>query len=409
MFRVLGVAPLLGRWPDADSRIAYGNREVVLGYDLWMGRFGGNPNVPGTDINLAGNPHRIVGVMPPGFTFPDRTQVWLPHPYGTKDYGVSYASRNLNVIGRLKPGVAIEAAQAEAAAISARAAAAEPRNRGWSSQVHTAINEMTFAYRQGFVILSVAVVIVLLIACANLSNLLLATLEGRSSEMALRAALGASRKDLFGQVLRESLALSICGGVLGLIFVMWGLDLLRPIIPANIPRADSIRADLPVALFSLAASMVTGLLFSLLPGLRASEARLGGALRSGTGRTSTVGGGLRGGLVAVQVALAIVLLSGAGLLMNTLRRLAEQELGFRRDHLLVAQIPLSSRARYGNDAQKAAFAEDFLRRLSEEPGVRTAGPGYPLPFTGGQEGRLGIEVDGRPGLELGIVQYRSFT
>lgn len=406
MFRVLGVPPILGRWPDADFRVANDNREVLLGYALWKSRFAGNPGILGTKIDLAGNPHTVVGVMPPGFSFPDQTEIWLPHPYGTSGYASSYGGHNLTVIGRLKPGVGLAAAQAEAAAFSARAAAVEPLLAGWTSQVDTLRNEGTFAYRRGFIVLSAGVVIVLLIACANLSNLMLASLERRSSEMALRVALGARRKDLYLQILRESLTLSLAGGVLGLLLVFWGLDLLRPIIPPSIPRAGQVRADFSVALFSLAVSTVTGLLFALLPGLRASDARIGDALRPGFGRFTGFRG-LRDSLVSMQVAFAIVLLSAAGLLGNTLRHLAEQELGFRRDHLLVAEIPMSSRTRYGDDAQRAAFVADLQSRLSREPGVQGVGIGHPLPFTGKQEGRLGVEVEGRPGVELGIVQFRK--
>jgi len=402
LFPVLGVQPLLGRWLEGD-------REVVLSYEIWKDRLGGDPGIIGRDVPVAGIAHRVAGVMPPGFSYPGGTEIWLFHGYGTPAYHAEYSAHNLNLVGRLKPGVTIQGAQAEAAAISARAAAAAPRdNEGWTTRVDGLVSEMTFTYRRAFVTLGIAVVIVLLIACANISNLLLASLEGRSSEMALRVAIGASRWNLFRQILGESLALAISGGALGLVFVMWGLDLLRPIIPANIPRADQIRADLPVALFSLAVSAVTGLVFAVLPGLQASEARLGDALRPGMGRSTSGGAGLRGGLVAVQVALAVVLLSAAGLLMNTLRRLAEQEPGFRTDHLLVAQIPLAQ-TRYPGSAQKVAFSEELLRRLSQRPGVLGAGIGFPLPFTGDQQGRTGVEVDGRPGFDPGLVQFRAAT
>ncbi|MGD0873336.1 MAG: ABC transporter permease [Bryobacteraceae bacterium] len=402
-FEALGVQPILGRWFEGDG-------EVVLSYSLWKDRFGGAQEILGRNVLVRDATYRVAGVMPQDFRYPPETQIWLPHPFGTPAYLSEYSSHNLNLIGRLRRDVSIEAAQAEATALSARAAGIDPKfNAGWSAHVDGLVEEMTFENRRAFVILSTAVGIVLLIACANLSSLLLAGLEGRSVEMSIRVALGAGRKHLFRQVLAESLVLSLTGGALGLLLAFWGVDLLLPVIPASVPRTEDISVDLLVALFSLAISLGTGIAIAILPGLRAAGANLGATLRPGTGRTATRGGQtLRGALVAVQVAFAVVLLAAAGLLFNTLRRMAEEDLGFRPEHLLVANAPLSA-ARFRDPARRAAFSADLLRELRQQPITLAAGGGFPLPFTGDQQGRTGMVFEGRGELDLGVVQYRSVT
>lgn len=190
---------------------------------------------------------------------------------------------------------------------------------------------------------------------------------------------------------------------------MWGLDLLRPLIPAGVPRADGIRVDVPVALFSILVSLAAGGLIAILPGLRAPRSNPGAALRPGTGRTSTYGGRMaQGALVAVQIALAVVLLAGAGLLFGTLRRLAEQNLGFRPEHLLVTEAPLTA-SRFDQPGRRTAFVSDLLRELGQQPGVLAAGGGDPLPFTGDQQGRFGIRFEVRGELDLGLVHWRTVT
>ncbi len=411
-FRLLGVEPLLGRAFQPKDDRAGAERVVVLSYGLWHRRFASDPAVVGQAITLDGDLHTVIGVMPPGFRHPDidRAQMWLPVSFDTQ-YMLARESRgnhSYQAVARLAPGVSLPQARAEMQTIARRLEQDHPdSNTGTGALVFPLLEELVENVRPALLVLLAGVGLVLLIACANLTNLLLARAAGREKEIAIRAALGAGRTRLLRQLLTESLLLAVLGGLLGVLLALWGVDLLVRLAPGNIPRLEQVGINAPVLGFTLLLSLATGLFFGLAPALQSSRPDLHHSLKEG-GRTSAAAGRrrLRSLLVVAEVALSLMLLIGAGLLLRSFVRLLDVNLGFQPANVLTARVSLPDAA-YPEDEDVAAFQQEVLRRLESLPGVHSAGLVTPLPLSGAQIA-VGITIEGKPEPPPGEGPYARF-
>jgi putative ABC transport system permease protein len=417
VFPLLGIDPIAGRvfGPDDDREGA--DRVAVLGYGLWQSRFGGDPRVLGRTVRLDDQSYTIVGVMPRGF------QLWAADlwvPIGLDFDGEFKESRVVNNglfgLGRLRPGATLEQAKAEMAVIAARLAQDHPEsNQGVGVGIVRLKDSVTSGIRPALLTLLAAVGFVLLIACANVANLLLARAAGREKELAIRTVLGAGRVRLVRQMLLEGLPLAALGGAAGVGLAQLALRGLLAVIPPDaIPAEAEIRLDARVLAFTLAACLLTTVLFGLLPALQASRAEVGEGLREGA-RGSSGGRGLRlrSALIVGEVALSLALLVGAGLLIKSFWQLRSVDPGFRSHDVLKMEINLPPR-KYGEIAQSQAFFEQALERIGGLTGVLHAGIG-PLPFGGNtngmplvMEGETYQSVQDLPNVQLGLVMGDYF-
>jgi putative ABC transport system permease protein len=395
LFRVLGVQPVLGRGFLPEEGRPGGPRVAVLSHGLWQRRFGSDRAALHRQILIDGESFTVIGVMPPGFELRSQTQIWLPLPWDfTPD---SRGGHFLSVLARLKPGVSLEKARTEMKAIAARLEQQYPdSNHGWTTEVRRLHDALVEDVRPALVLLLAAVAFVLLIACANVANLLLARLAAREREIAVRTALGAGRARLVRQMLTESLVLFFVGGVLGLLLAAWATRVMMALYGEGLPRRQAIALDGRVLLFTLLLSLVTGLVFGLVPALSATSGGLFGALKEG-GRA--VAGGARGRLlrnllVVGEVAVALVLLVGAGLLLRSFARLRAVDPGFHPQGVLTAEITLPDQ-KYEPAERQIAFTRELLDRLRAIPGVQSADTVFPLPL-GGNGFVLAFAVQGRP-------------
>jgi putative ABC transport system permease protein len=403
LFPLLGVAPVIGRGflPDEDKPGESG-RVVVLSQQLFQQRFNANPNVVGQSMVLDGKNFTIVGVMPQAFQFPvqnEPVELWTTvavEREGEEPITEQRGAHYMNVIARLKPGVSIEQAKAEMASISARLEQQYPgENLHKSSNVEPTLEALVGDIRPALLILLGAVGCVLLIACANVANLLLARAMTRHKEMAIRSALGASRMRVVRQLLTESVLLSLAGGALGLVLAVWWSDLLVALGKENIPRALQVGLDWRVLGFTLAVSVLTGVIFGLVPAIHSSKTELTESLKEG-GRGSGEGARrnrVRGILVVSELAIAVVLLVGAGLLIQSLWRLRNVSPGFESQNLLTFVVGIPE-VKYPTEKQDQ-FYRDLVARLQSLPGVRAAGSVIPLPLSG-EMFRISFETEGRP-------------
>ncbi len=395
----LGVLPVMGRGFSEEEETPGRDHVVVLTHRVWRGRFGADPKILGMTLSVDGQPYTVVGVLPAGFEYPQGTDLYMPfapapHLLEPRARG----TRFLDVVARLKHGVTLEAAQRDLARVSAEVMAANTAgygtNGGWASSVVSMEEQTVGGVRSTLWVLLGAVGFVLLIACTNVANLLLARAAARSREISIRAALGAWRGRLMTQFLTESLVLALAGGGLGLLLAMWGTDALLAIIGDGLPRAAEVRLDGRVVLFTAGISVLTGVLFGLVPALQASRADLHGAMREGErGTTGHASGWVRSVLVVSQVALALVLLVGAGLFLRSFVALQRVDAGFEPQGVLTARLSLPEE-RYREEPKRAAFMRDFLARVQTVPGVESAGLATMLPLTGRSDWTT--EVDGKP-------------
>jgi putative ABC transport system permease protein len=395
-FSVLGVQPAIGRSFLTEEDQAKKENVAILSEGLWKRRFGADPKIIGTQVMINSLPRTVVGVMPAGFDFPEGTQVWWSLPIDPQEEPRD--NRSFSVIGRLKPGVPLRQAQSQVSTINAQLAKAYPEtNTSWDANLSLLQDRLVRSVRPSLLVLLGAVALVLLIACANVANLLLARAASREKEVAIRTALGASRTRIIRQMLTESLLLSIIGGALGLFLSMWLTDLLISLNPPDSPRFGEVNLDYRVLIFTIAISGLTGLVFGLLPALQASKLDVSGSLkqggRSGEGTRRT---NARSLLLIGEVALSLMLLVGAGLLIKSFLRLQEVKPGFNAQNVLTASISLPG-GKYKENPQRAQFFRTLMERLKGLPGVQSAGAGVNLPLgaSGYSIGR-GFVPEGRP-------------
>ena len=396
LFPTLGVKPLYGRVFLEEEDRPGAAQVAVLSHRLWQRRFGSDPGIVGKPITLNGQSVTVVGIMPPGFRFPGSDdELWMPLAFDDQMAGLRH-SLMLRVVGRLAPGATVAQARAEMDTIGGRLEKAYPdANTGMGITLIPLQEEMVGEVRTALLILLGAVAFVLLIACANVANLLLSRAAARHKEMAIRASLGAGRARLLRQLLTESVMLSLVGGVLGALLALWGVDLLQLSIPADVPRFRPIVVDARVLLFTLGVSVLTGLLFGVLPALDSSRLDLNEALRDGTrGTPGRARGRARDLLVVGEIGVAFVLLIGAGLLIRSFGRIRELDPGFRTDRVLTLRMGIP-RAKYGELPKRMAFYRQLLDRVGALPGVRSSGliSFLPLTFTGGS---YSYTIEGRP-------------
>ncbi|MEJ7576824.1 MAG: ABC transporter permease [Pyrinomonadaceae bacterium] len=374
-FNVMRVAPALGRVFTAEEDAQGRDRVIVLGHGLWQRRFGGDKGIVGKEISLNGANRTVLGVMPPDFKFPAKeTDYWVPlaPPPAMMEQRQAYW---LNIIGRLRPGVTFEGARAEMETIAKRLEAQYPEvNENFGVNLVTLQDQTVGQVRPALLILLGAVLFVLLIACANVANLLLSRASAREREFAIRTAMGAGRGRIVRQLLIESLLLAALSAVLGVLLAVWGLDALKYVLPGDMPRLDQIGVDGRVLAFTLGVSCLTAFLFGLAPAIHASNPNLNETLKEG-GRSGSHGvrsRQVRRLLVVSEVALAIMLLVGAGLLIKSFNRLQSIDLGFRTDRLLTMRLQLPA-TKYREEAQLRAFHRQLQERLDNTPGVESVG------------------------------------
>jgi predicted permease len=383
-FETLRAPATLGRTIRADEAVVGNDRFVVISHGLWQRRFGGDPSIVGRALTIEGAPFTVLGVMPPDFTFPaDRIDYWMPlSVMGPDAIGRQRSSRFLDVIGRLAPGVSQAQADDELTAISRRIADRESDARGWTEVTTLPVREALIGeVRRPLLVLLGAVAFVLLITCVNIAGLLLARATARQRELAVRSALGAGRGRIVRQLLTESLVMALVGGALGVALAYAGVRALGALGAAELPRAGTIRIDGTVLLFALGISTAAGLLFGLLPALRATSQNLQGVLRAGSrGSVGNAGQRLRGALVIAEVALAVVLVVGAGLAAKSFARLLDVDPGFQPRNVLAVRLNMPHE-RYGSEGIRAYY-NALLDRVAAVPGVQAVGAAKDFPLRG---------------------------
>jgi len=415
LFGVLGVAPERGRVFTGEEETFGKHRVVILSEGLWQRRFGDQASLTDQTMALNGEQYAIVGVMPRAFQFPDPTVVlWIPLAVAD---GSEYNTRGnywLSVVGRLKSGIAASQAQAELDGVFRQLEQEDTLFGGFGTQVISLHESTVGGVQTALFVLLAAVALVLLIACANVANLLLARAAARQREIAIRTAMGAGRGRLIRQLLTESLLLGLAGAALGLLLAVWGVDVLVGLGP-NVPRLGEIGIDRSVLGFTLGLAILTSVIFGLVPALQSSKADLNETLKE-SGRSAT--GGVRrrrlgSALVVAEVALSFVLLVGAGLMINSLVRLQRVNPGFRTDRLLSMRISLPS-TKYAQERPEltAGFFQQLIERVKTLPGVEAAGVTSALPLTNSGWGKLFTLEDRTPPKSLDDVpnvQYRQVS
>jgi putative ABC transport system permease protein len=398
-FPVLGTQPFMGRSIREEENGEKGARVVILSYGLWQRRFGGDPGIVGKTVTISSSPYEVIGVMPQGFKNPapaerKPAEMWIP--LAMRFEPELRRSDFMDVVARLKPNVTLEQARAEMKTITSRLEQQYPdTNTGWSTLVIPLQERIVGDVRPAIWVIVGVVGFLLLIACANVANLLLARSAARQQEIAVRRALGAGRMRLVRQFLTESVLLALAGGVLGALIAMWGVELLVRLSPGNIPRLDEVRLNWQVLLFTLGVSILTGVIFGLIPALHSTNPNLTESLKEG-GRSSTEGlrgARLRNSLVVAEIAIALVLLVGAGLMIKSFMRLQGVDPGFKPERILALDLSMPA-AKYKEPAQNVAFMEQLVSRVERLPGVEKAAATAALPFTGGAV--LAFTVEGRP-------------
>jgi predicted permease len=415
LFDVLGARAMLGRalTPDDDRRGAA--PALVLGHGVWARRFGSDAAVVGRRVELGGTRYTVVGVMPRGFEYPKGAEVWIPLVPAIDSLVDNRQIAFLNVVGRLRPGVPAAGAVQELDGLLAQSAAAAgvPRTAVPASRLVPLEEELLGDARRGMLVLLGAAGLVLLVACANVANLLLARAATREGELAVRIALGAGRGRLVRQLLVEAVVLAAIGTVVGLAACAAGRNALAAMVPADLYRAGAVEIDARIAAFTAALMLATTLLFGVLPALRGTRMHPGAVLRAAVGRT-TAGGRARRSqrtLIAAEVAVAVVLLIGGGVLVRSFARLNAVPLGFDRERTLTAEVFLPD-AKYGDPAKTRAFYHDAVARVAAIPGVTAAGAVLLRPLAGpdGFDYPLSLEgTDAATQRAQPLVNYEAVT
>jgi putative ABC transport system permease protein len=394
-FGVLGAGTLHGRTFLPAEGVPNAPRVAVIGHGLWQRRFGGDQHIIGRRVGLAGEPHEIVGVMPPDFrpAFNPDAEIWRPDRLNLTT--PSRGAIVLRVVARLAPGVDLARATSELPAVAKRLEAQFPQSARTGITMLTLLERTVGSVRPGLLTLFGAVLLVLLVACVNIANLLLARASGRAREMATRAALGAGRARVVRQLLTESLVLAVAGSVAGLVVGYWAVQALVAIAPAGTPRLEAITIDGRVLLFTALLTLTTGTVFGLAPAWQLARVPLGPALAAGA-RGSVGAGGrrLRQALIVAEVAVALVLLAGSGLLLRSFLEMRRSDLGFDPRDVLTGFVSAPP-ARYPAPAQRLEFIDRALERTARLPGVTIAAATSILPLDGG-DSDMNLWIDGRP-------------
>ena len=373
---VMGVAPARGRWFGRENETPGSDQVVVISHGLWQRRFGGDPAVVGSSITLTDRSYTVIGVMPPGFDYPDGADVWAPLVASADLRAPNLRlSHYLGVVARLAPGVSIEQADAEQDRISAARRNDYPMLAGLDAPLEARFTPlrdwMVGEAREPLLILFGAVAFVLLIATANVAGLQLAHVAARGRELAVRAALGAGRGRLVRNVVAQGLLISLAGGVLGLLLAAWSRDALLALVPADLPRVAGVRLDPRVFAFGFGVAGLAGLLAGLVPAVAVTRADLADTLRNDV-RRFIAPSRLRGALVVGELALSVLLLASAGLMIKSLWRLVSVDPGFRTEGILTMEVTLP-RSRYGDAARQAQFFAEVLQHVRALPDVDAAG------------------------------------
>ena len=394
-FQVFGVRPLHGRTFEEGEDAIGRNRVVVLGHAVWRQRFGGDAAVVGRTIMLNGIPHQVVGVLPPGVAFPQgEPQLFLPLILQTPDEPPSRVSHNYNVYARLKPGVTMAQALAEMDRIGKDLEQRYPQqSRGHGAHVSSLPEEITGPVERTLIVLMAAVGFILLIACINVTNLLLAKAAGRRREMAVRSAIGAARSRLIRQVLVECSVIALFGGVAGLVLALWCVRVLAAQLPAVARPDQTVVFSIPVLLFTFAASVITGMLAGALPAWHLVREDPSESLKEGGRGPVSLKRGLRFGLIVAEVAMTSLLLVGAGLTLRSFQTVLSQDAGIETDGRLTFRIGLPG-ARYQGSEAAFRFFSELESRLAAEPMIRAVG-GTMLPPLTGLDGRRGVVIENR--------------
>jgi len=394
----IGIKPIMGRNFYPEENQPGKDAVAIITHSLWQRRFGGDPNIVNKTVTINTIVRTVVGVMPERFNFPKGAEIYAPLAM-TPEVMSSRGNHSYYVIGRLKPGVSIERAQADTDNIAARLEQQYPEtNTGWGSTVFPIVADTVRLYDTALWVMMGAVGFVLLIACANVANLMLARASGRRKEIALRAALGASRWRIIRQLLTESVIVALAGGALGILIGFWGIDALRAGNPGDAakyaPGWYQLGINLPTLAFTLGLSLLSGIVFGLAPALQVSKPNLNDALKEGGRQTSGSSHHLRSSLVVFEVALSLMLLVGAGLLTRSFLSLLKTDPGFNPDHVLTLNLVLPG-AKYREQPQRAAFYNDLVQRVKVYPGVESAAAVNYLPL-GGSNSSDSYLVEGVP-------------
>lgn len=394
-FSVLGVQPIYGRLFIPQEDQPGRNQEIILSHKLWQSHFGSDPNVVGRTVTLDGSPYVIVGVMGPKMTEPSFAQAWTPLGLTAQQAAVR-GEHHYFVIARLKPGVTIQQAQADMDTISHRLEQAYPADdKGWGAGIKSMRDVLVEDVRPALLMMLGAVGFVLLIACANVANLMFGRAFSRRKEVAIRSALGASRGRIVQPLLTESVIVAVCGGALGLAFARFGIELLIKFFADKLPRMGDIGLSNSVLWFTLGLSILTGLLSGVLPALSMIKGDVSESLKQGLGRLDADSGSsvMRSALVSVEVALSIVLLIGAGLMLRSLWNLQAINPGFDPQNVLTMSLRVPQH-QFAAPTQESQFFNDVLQRVRALPGVVDAGAVDDLPLQGGSN--QPVAVEGRP-------------
>ena len=407
-FQVLQVAPALGRPFNAEEEQFGKHRVVLISDNLWQRHFGGNTNVLGREIRLGGEVYTVAGVMPRGLPFLDNlpeVELWTPIAFAKDDNMATRNNHFITLVGRLKNGVTAAQAQSDVGAIARAIEEIEPANKGVGAAIVPLQEQLVGDSKLALLVLLGAVAFVLLVACVNVANLLLARASARSKELAIRASLGASRARIIRQVMIECLPLALIGGVCGVLLATWGIELISTLLPDTLPRGNVIGVNARVLGFSFLLALLTMLIFGLLPAFQAARTDLRDSMNEGGG--AGIGnrkqGRLRRVLIVAEVALALVLLVCSGLMVRTFIKLRQVDVGFDARNVITMRVPLPE-AKYplplsAQDPREPAglpFYEQLLTRVSSIPGVQAATFATRLPLGGGQEWGKFMSIEGQP-------------
>jgi putative ABC transport system permease protein len=394
----IGIKPIMGRNFYPEENQPGKDRVAIITHSLWQRRFGGDPNIVNKTITINTIVRTVVGVMPERFNFPKGAEIYAPLPM-TPEVMSSRGNHSYYIVGRLKPNVSIESAQADTDNITARLEQQYPEtNKGWGATVFPIVADTVRLYDTPLWVMMGAGGLVLLIACANVANLMLARASGRQREIALRAALGASRWRIIRQLLTESVIVALAGGAVGILIGFWGIDALRAANPGEAakyaPGWYQLGINFPTLAFTLGLSLFSGIVFGLAPALQVSKPNLNDSLKEGSRQTSGSSHYLRSSLVVFEVALSLMLLVGAGLLARSFLSLLKTDPGFNPDNVLTLNLVLPG-AKYREQPQRAAFYNDLVQRVKAYPGVESAAAVNYLPL-GGANSSDSYLVEGVP-------------